>query len=229
MSSESADLGRAVLDVLENITVTQVMNENEVLRHQEEKRLQVKITGLNGTPVYHQVSLKNGQPLKIGGSDHFLVGLDKDRPDYATLSLNAVRVMEIWVGDMFLHRLNLGTSSVQISEDPSVNGYDLELIDVPQMGTVHIITDDLGQPNNISPVPLIAATIGPILHNDIVRDIPINNGVIYGTSRRMSMEQTMTLYQNDAAQQIGITGLVFRNTYIRGAISILERLGISTT
>jgi len=218
-----ADLGRDVLEVTGNLIVTDVMNENAVMRHRENERLLVKITGDNGTPVYHQVSLKNGQPSKIHG-DYFLVGLDKDRPDYATLSLNAVRVIEIWVGDMFLHRLNLGTSLVEISDNPSVNNFDLDRIDVPQMGTIHIIPD-LGQFNNSSPVTHIMATIGPIRYNDIVRVIPGLNDA----TRRMSMEQLVTFYRDDAAQQIGITGLVFRNTYIRGAISILERLGISTT
>eukprot|EP00751_Fragilariopsis_kerguelensis_P017809 CAMPEP_0170834786 /NCGR_PEP_ID=MMETSP0734-20130129/1171_1 /TAXON_ID=186038 /ORGANISM="Fragilariopsis kerguelensis, Strain L26-C5" /LENGTH=251 /DNA_ID=CAMNT_0011201433 /DNA_START=90 /DNA_END=845 /DNA_ORIENTATION=+ len=222
----SVDLGRSVVTILENVTVTNLMNENEELRHRENERLRVKITGPNGTPVYYQVSLKRGTPVKNEDlGDLWRVQFDENDPDYATLPLNnSVRAMEIWLGDILLHRLHLGTSFVSFPGYSRANGFDPNLINVPQMGTVAISTD-LGQPNNISPVLLIFAKIGPILYNDFVREIPETNDA----PGSMSMEQLVTLYRNDAAKQIGITGLVFRNTYIRGAISSLERIGISTT
>ena len=162
MSSASADLGRSVVTILENVTVTNLMNENEELRHRENKRLRVKITGPNGTPVYCQASLKHGIPVNRDDGDRLMVQFDENDPDYTTLPLNLVRAMEIWLGDMFLQRLNLGTSFVwcaEISRPSRFNGFDPNLINVPQMRTVYITTD-WQQPNNRNPVPLIIAKRG---------------------------------------------------------------------
>ena len=217
-------LGRAVLEVLGNLTVTDVMHDNKVMRRLlVNKLLRVTVTGPNGTPVYYQSTFWRGAPMNVQGEDHWVVKWDKDDPNYASsrIPLHLFRGMEIWSGDTFLHRLNLRTSLIGFSAKPRA-GYDLKRLDVPQMGTVQISTD-LGQ-SLLGPVPQIVAKIGPILYNDFTRVIPEMND----TTRRMSMEQFVTLYQNTPLQ-FSIVGLLLRNTYVGGAISILEGFGHSTT
>ena len=192
------------------IWMDDIQNDIDLLNELLDERLLVQITGRDGTPVHYEGSMKNGSPVELDeDGDGWFVQVDDND---VVLPLNSISGLEIWMGGIFLHRFV--SNRVGLTHN---GGFDqAATIKLPQMAQIGVMpTSEIGAND---PLLGVMATFGPILYADYQR-LP----------REMAMSELMLLSRNGTARDLMIQGFGFRKSKIRGIISILEKLGISTT
>ena len=205
-----SDLAPFVAVIPIDRTLEDIQNDIELLNEPLDERLLVQITGRDGTPVHYEGSMKNGSPVELDeDGDGWFVQVDDND---VVLPLNSISGLEIWMGGIFLHRFV--SNRVGLTHN---GGFDqAATIKLPQMAQIGVMpTSEIGAND---PLLGVMATFGPILYADYQR-LP----------REMAMSELMLLSRNGTARDLMIQGFGFRKSKIRGIISILEKLGISTT
>jgi hypothetical protein len=205
-----SDLAPFIAVVLRDRTLYDIQNGIDRLNELLDERLLVQITGQYGTPVHYEGSMKDGSPVEFENGDGWFVQVDDND---VVLPLNSISGLEIWMGGIFLHRFV--SNRVGLTHD---GGFDQATIKLPQMGQIGLILKSEILVGTSDPLLGIMATFGPILYADYQR-LP----------REMAMGELMLLSRNGTARDLMIQGFAFRKSKIRGIISILEKLGISTT
>jgi hypothetical protein len=209
-----SDLAPFIAAVLRDRTVDEMKNEidglQSKLKDQEDERLQVQITGEDGSPVYYEGSMKNGSPEQLPGGGIWTVKLDVND---VVLPLNSIAAgLEIWLGGILLQWFD--PYLVVRTDD---GGFDQDIIDVPQMGRIVILSKLQMETRTNCAVIEVTAGFGPMLYADY-QMLP----------GQMSVDKLLTLSRNGTAGDLMIVELIFRQSKIRGVISIIEKLGIST-
>ena len=231
-----SDLAPFVAAVLRDSTVDKLKHENDGLRKLLEERLLLQITGQDGgAPIHYETSMKHGTSkqgdnerdlwvvnMMIGSSDNKEENTTFDDNDGIRLESIIGKFLEIWVGGQFLQRFDLNTCRVRRMCYRMIgtnDGFDRTRKDVPQMGLIAILpTLDA---SIYSSVPIIYAKFGPILFEEY-HNLPqqLSMGDLYSLIRASN---------NGTPKILMVQKLLFRKSKIRGVVSLLEKLGVSTT
>jgi hypothetical protein len=230
-----SDLAPFVAAVLRDSTVDKLKNENDGLRELLEERLLLQITGQDGAPIHYETSMKYGTS-KQGDNErdlwvvNMMIGSNnKENNTFVDdndvgIRLDSIigKFLEIWVGGQFLQRFDWNTCRVRrmcFNMIGTNDGFDRNRKDVPQMGLIAILpTLDA---SIYSSVPIIYAKFGPILFEEY-----------HNLPQQLSMRDLYHLIRasnNGTPKIYMVQKLLFRKSKIRGVVSLLEKLGVSTT
>lgn len=195
-------LASFVAAVLKDGTMADLKRENNELRALVEDRLLIHITGPQGTPIYYEGSLKNGSSPDSGMLWNFFL----ENP--LSISLHLLALMEIRVGGIVVHRFDINT----ITSDRFI----------PTPGNINLInnsptTGRMFFQSHHSPMLCMYARIN------------FSRREIVHLPRIMELAQVVALHQHGKVQDLIITGFTFKKSEISGCISLLEKLGISSS
>ena len=210
-----SDLAPFVAAVLKDRTVADLKDENVELREQRDGqrdgRLVVQITGPGGTPIHYEASLANG--YSSGGGESWTIDLEQRHDDAGNgfvVSLIDIEELEIRLGGVAIQRFN--RNALDIGCDILTTDFDRDNKMEPQMGGIMFVT----RSECDGPLYTVHGRIGRILWEDYSTLAAGNN---------IEWDELM----DTQARDLIITGLEFRKREIRGIITLLEDMGISTS
>jgi len=202
-----SDMASFVAAILKDGTMADLKNENIELRALVEDRLLVHVTGPNGTPIYYEGSLRDGSSPDSGMLWNFFL------ERHLVLPLSSLADLEIRLGGTVLYRFDINTiiSDYFILTPASDSSINL-INNSPTTGRMFF------QSHHSPMLCMYARISGPMLYADLVH-LP----------RIMNLAQVVALHQNGKVQDLIITGFTFKKSEISGCISLLDKLGISSS
>ena len=217
LSASISDLAPFVAAVLKDKTVMDLNKEIEGLREREEERLLVEITGRGGTPVHYQASLKDGKTNPFN-HDLWIVYFEEKKNENGediVLRLSMIKNLEVRLGGIVVSDMKCFTNGI---EDGRCTFGDNE--EDSQIGKIYFRYRD----NSISPVHYLLCSVGPLPKADCLSLVDNNlanlaDAVIGDYTIRFNQKELNSI----------ITEVEFNKEQIRSLLSIVERMGISTT
>ncbi|OEU18150.1 hypothetical protein FRACYDRAFT_225493 [Fragilariopsis cylindrus CCMP1102] len=194
-----SDIAPFVAAVLRDEVVDEMKNEIDVL---QSERFLVQITGIDGTPIHYQGSMKNGNRC---GEDHWCVPLDEND---AVASLALLDYFEIWLCGTLVHKSRWDLLVITSMREYKENDNESSIMG---MGSITVASTNS---------PIVAFTcgrIGPMLRADYDELTDV-----------MNLTQLMDLCHNGTAIGLNIEYIMFNKKKIAGILALLEQLGIDT-
>ena len=238
MSQSASDLAPFVASVLRDGAMAELMEEINKLKLLVDERLNVKITGRRGSPIYYEGSLKDGYCSHRGrcfevmfdeGEEDDNDDTDNDDTNDAkaktkatALPPTALKDLEIRLGNTVIQRLEnidtiVGSCNAPFFTDDNFyrdNKYNRKGCFHPARKEIIFKTTTNSRKYRV-PVPFLIARFGP--------DMTFKE--YYKLDDRLSMSSLMELYKSGKAKDIIIEGLTFSKCEIQASTAVLEKMG----
>ncbi len=229
-----SDLAPFVASVLRDRTMVQMIADMEKLKCLVEDRLEVQITGRNGSPVYFEGSLKNGYTSHRGRCYEVMFDDDDDNDDTTTtttkssvsnpspgrfLRLDALNGIEIRLGGVIIQRLDLHSvvgscNSPFFTEDNFYRDtkYNRPIFLAPDRKEIVLKV----KTRHKGPVPFVLARFGDEMDLEQYRKL-----------HQLDMLDLKKLADSKKGHNLILDGLTFSKQDIKKSLSILKDLGYS--